>query len=109
VSLKKASDVCPLLPRESVPEVEVKNLTGETIALKKNFGSKPRVLIFYHGCWCPYCNLHLAELQSIEKDILNVGYQIVAVSPDSPQNLKASLEEDKLNYHLFSDTGMKVA
>lgn len=106
---EKATDICPLLPGESIPEVEVRNLTGETIALKKIIGSKPTVLIFYRGGWCPYCNLHLAELQGIEKDILKLGYQVVAISPDAPQNLKASLEEYRLNYHLFSDASMKVA
>lgn len=106
---EKATDISPLLTGESIPEIELKKINGETIALKNITRSKPTVLIFYRGGWCPYCNLHLSELQRIEKDILMLGYQIVAVSPDSGENLKASMDKHKLNYQLLSDSDMKAA
>lgn len=51
----------------------------------------------------------MAELQTIEKDILELGYQIVAISPDSPESLNASLEKHQMKYSLLSDADMKVA
>jgi peroxiredoxin len=38
------------------------------------------------------------------KELLELGYQIVAISLDSPKSLKATKEEDKVNYLLLSDS-----
>ncbi len=64
---------------------------------------KPSVIVFYRGGWCPYCNLHLSELQTIEADVIKAGYQIIAISPDSPESLQASISKNKLSYLLLSD------
>lgn len=105
----KAIDVSPLLIGESVPHVVLRDANGKADSLQMIISRKPAVVIFYRGGWCPYCNLHLAELQSIESEILALGYQIVAVSPDSPENMKASIEKHKLKYKLYSDAAMSVA
>lgn len=106
---QKAIDISPLLIGEKVPDLPVKNLKSEEVSLVTLFAVKNTVLIFYRGGWCPYCNLHLAELQAIENDILNLGYQIIAISPDSPSNLQASLQKHKLNYQLLSDANMELS
>lgn len=105
----RASDISPFLIGEQIPDVELKDIAGETVALKSIIQSRPSVLIFFRGGWCPYCNLYMAELQNVEEDILGMGYQIVTISPDSPDNLNASLDKHKLNYRLLSDADMKVA
>ena len=40
---------------------------------------------------------------AIEKDILELGYQIVAISPDDYRNLKPTIQKDNINYTLLSD------
>lgn len=101
-----ATDIAPLLIGEVAPDMSLVSINGEAVKLNGLLAVKPTVLIFYRGGWCPYCNLHLAELQSIEKDILAVGYQIIAISPDSPDNLKSSLAKHQLAYTLLSDASM---
>lgn len=71
--------------------------------------NKKTVLIIYRGGWCPYCNSQLMEMQEIENQIIALGYQIVAISPDSPKFLKETTKEDKLNYQLFSDSDGKFS
>jgi peroxiredoxin len=61
-------------------------------------------LVFYRGGWCPYCNLHLANLAQIEDQVLAEGYQVIAVSPDSAENLKITEGKDKVKYTLLSDS-----
>lgn len=39
-----------------------------------------------------------------EKQILDLGYQIIAISPDSPENIKITKEKDKVKYTLLSDS-----
>jgi peroxiredoxin len=46
----------------------------------------------------------LSALAEAEKQILDLGYQVVAVSPDSPENLKITEEKDKVKYTLLSDS-----
>jgi peroxiredoxin len=48
--------------------------------------------------------LHLAALAEAEKEILDLGYQIIAISPDAPENLKITEEKDKVKYTLLSDS-----
>jgi peroxiredoxin len=106
---KSPNDVSPLLIGEEIPDVKLADLNGSNIGLKDITKKKPTVLIFYRGGWCPYCNLHLSELQTIEADILKLGYQIVAESPDSHNNLKASISKNQLNYTLLSDASTMAA
>jgi peroxiredoxin len=100
---EKAEDISPLLIGENIPEATVKAPDGNDHQVLELFSQKPTVLLFYRGGWCPYCNTHLAEIQEAETRILELGYQIIGISPDSPDNLKATDEKNKLNYSLYSD------
>ncbi|WP_339838399.1 peroxiredoxin-like family protein [uncultured Flavobacterium sp.] len=101
-------DVSPLLIGEKIPNIEVVNIDGKKIESDKILNKKT-VLIIYRGGWCPYCNNQLADMQEIESDVLELGYQIVAISPDSPKFLKETESKDKLNYALYSDSEGKFA
>ncbi|MBW6484282.1 MAG: AhpC/TSA family protein [Vicingaceae bacterium] len=104
-----ANDISPLLIGENAPDVEVKDINGKATSLKTILTEKPTIVMFYRGGWCPFCNAHLAELQEAEKEINAMGYQMVAISPDSPEKLKESLGKHKLSYKLYSDADLKVA
>ena len=101
--------ISPLLVGEKAPELKLSNIDGGMVSISEIAAAKQTVLIFYRGGWCPYCNVHLAELQSIEQQILAAGYQIVAISPDSPENLKKSIDKNKLTYLLLSDSKSEAA
>ncbi|PTM08268.1 MAG: antioxidant AhpC [Bacteroidetes bacterium] len=96
-------DISPLLIGEKLPDAKLLNENGETINLTDEIAKKNTVLVFYRGGWCPYCNLQLAGLADSEAEILKLGYQIIAVSPDDYRNLKPSGEKNKTNYKLYSD------
>ncbi len=103
------TDITPLLIGEKASELKLTKVDGGSVSLNEIISGKQTVLIFYRGGWCPYCNLHLAELQSIEQQMLAAGYQIIAISPDSPESLKQSIDKNKLNYMLLSDTKSEAA
>ncbi len=98
-----AEDVHPLQVGETIPESIVKTVDGDPVNLSTLISNKPTILVFYRGGWCPYCNQHLAELADIEDQILDAGYQILAVSPDSPENLNKTLDKNEIKYTLLSD------
>lgn len=99
----------PLKAGVKAPNPGLHNLEGKKTDLTTVVGEKPTVLIFYRGGWCPYCNRHLAELGKIEGDLMEMGYQMVAVSPDTPAELNKSTEKGELKYKLFSDSSAQAA
>lgn len=101
---KRATEIIPLLIGEKIPHVTLKSVENATVNLSELIAMKRTVLVFYRGGWCPYCNLHLAALALAEKELLNLGYQIIAISPDGPQSLKVTNNKEKLNYLLLSDS-----
>lgn len=102
-----AQDVRPLLIGSAVPDVTLKAADGSDFSLGAAVVRKPSVLIFYRGGWCPYRNLHLGQLQAAEPELLKLGYQILAISPDRPE--KVSEGAEKVNYTLLSDSAMAAS
>lgn len=102
-------DVSPLLIGEFVPDYNLKNVDGDEVNTKEILSEKPTVLILYRGGWCPYCNVHLSQLQEIENDVIEAGFQILAVSPDNIQNLHGFIEKNNLKYQLLSDPSLAFA
>jgi len=102
-----AEDISPILIGEKLPNANFQNAEGKSIQLKALLEEKPTVLVFYRGGWCPYCNLQLSGLVEIEEDILALGYQIVAISPDDFKNLKTTTENNSTKYRLLSDPNGK--
>ena len=99
----------PLPVGAKVPAARVQSIEGSAVDLATACAEKPTLLIFYRGSWCPYCNRHLAALAEIEPRLLELGYQIIALSPDEATGLKAMAEKNHLNYRLLSDHAMNAA
>lgn len=104
-----AGDIHPLLIGASVPKLVLQTPDGKAFDLNQTVKERPTVLIFYRGGWCPYCNTQLGQLQTIEPELLKLGYQILAISPDRPSKLGESVEKHKLTYTLLSDHAMQAA
>jgi peroxiredoxin len=98
-----AEDISPILIGETLPNANFQNVEGEIVQLKAILEEKPTILVFYRGGWCPYCNVQLSGLVEIEEDILELGYQIVAISPDDYKNLQSTIENNSTRYKLLSD------
>jgi len=99
-----ALDAKPLGVGDRAPNAHLMSIEGKDVRLKQILKKGPTVLIFYRGGWCPYCNAHLADLQNIQPDLQKLGYQIVAVSPDLPGELRKTMDKHSLGYQLVCDT-----
>jgi peroxiredoxin len=98
-----AKEAKPIEVGTAAPDAGLRGLDGNDVTLHAIVAGKPTVLIFYRGSWCPYCNLHLSDLVTVEEELRSLGYQIVAISPDRPEELNKMTAADHLNYRLFSD------
>ncbi len=100
-----ASDgVRPLLLGAALPEANLRTVDGQAITLKGALAGKPAVIVFYRGGWCPYCNTQLSGLRLIRKDLDALGYSLIAISPDTPEELKKTLDGQALDFQLLSDS-----
>ena len=105
---KNAEDISPLLIGERLPEANLLDVEGEDVFLQDILKEKPTILVFYRGGWCPYCNNQLSSLAELEKEILELGFQIVAISPDHYESLKPTVDKGELDYNIYSDSGAKL-
>ncbi|MFO8028916.1 MAG: peroxiredoxin-like family protein [Cyclonatronaceae bacterium] len=104
-----AAAVHPLIIGTDMPEVTLRTISGEPAALREMYPDTPVMVIFYRGGWCPFCSRHLAELATMVEDIHELGLEIVAVSPDSPDQLRESLGGHDTDYTLLSDADRTAA
>lgn len=106
---RKADEVTPLLIGSSVPKVDIYDESGAKQSLPSLTKGQNTVIVFYRGGWCPYCNTQMQELAAVEDKLLDLGYQIIAISPDSPENLVGIEKDGELNYSLYSDSDLAAA
>ncbi|RTY76742.1 AhpC/TSA family protein [Flavobacterium sp. GSP27] len=106
---KLATEIAPLLIGEKIPTFTLKSVENKDVNVTELISKKRTVLVFYRGGWCPYCNAHLAALAEAEKELLDLGYQIIAISPDAPKSLKGTDDKEKLNYLLLSDSAGELS
>jgi peroxiredoxin len=106
---QSAQDICPIKVGQNIPKINLETIAGELFDLNEAVGKKPTLLIVYRGGWCPYCNKHLSRIGEIEQKVLDLGYQIFAVSTDQPEKLKETLAKHKPKYTLLSDHTMEAS
>lgn len=91
------------------PDVRVVDAESRSLSLAEVLGGKPTILIFYRGGWCPYCNKHLAQLAETERQLVDLGYQVVGISPDPVSALHETAGKSDLAYRLYSDRAMEAS
>lgn len=82
---------------------------GELVTLEALLQKGAVVLAFYRGSWCPYCNLQLRALQNRLADIHELGAQLVAISPQVPDQSLSQIEREALEFIVLSDQNADVA
>jgi len=102
------AEIQPILPGSKVSSIEVNSKDGEAVDLTRKLSKGRTVLIFYRGGWCPYCNEHLMDVQNREAELKTLGFNIIAISPDSPKTLLSS-KDLGLEYQSYSDSSLSAA
>lgn len=103
-----AENVTPLLIGQTAPNIKLQTVDGDPVSLKAFTMQKPTVLIFYRGGWCPYCNRQLAGLKDIEGQLDELGYQILAISPETPAQLQEQKLQTKFSVKLLADPDLEA-
>ncbi|QDS94966.1 Putative peroxiredoxin bcp [Roseimaritima multifibrata] len=94
---------------QPAPNFDLPNAIGESVELSALLAGGPVVLMFYRGSWCPYCNLQLRAMQARLADIEKLGGQLVAVSPEIPDESLSLTERAELKFTVLSDKDALIA
>lgn len=88
----------------SAPDVTLPDAMNRPVRLSDLWRRGPVVLIFYRGGWCPYCNLELRAWNEHLPSLKHLGAQLVAVSPQTPDNSLSTSQKNELAYPVLSDS-----
>lgn len=104
-----AADAQPLAVGATAPAAKLRDAQGQTVDLAEQYAARPTVLIFYRGGWCPYCTAHLAEVAKAEAKLIEMGLQVIAVSPDKPEKIAETPNKADFQYQILSDSDMALS
>jgi peroxiredoxin len=94
---------------DRAPDFRLPEARGGYIRLRDLLAKGPVVVSFYRGGWCPYCNLELHALQNALPEIEQLGAQLVAISPQTPDESLSTAEKNELAFAVLSDFGSSTA
>lgn len=91
------------------PAFSLTNAHGNSVSSAELLARGPLVVNFYRGAWCPYCNIELRALQDMLGEIKAEGANLVAISPNLPDNSLSSIEKHGLQFEVLTDAGNSLA
>ncbi|KAA0110338.1 AhpC/TSA family protein [Mycolicibacterium sp. P1-5] len=98
------------LPGTALPDPEVLDKQGNPTRISTLRASRPAVVVFYRGAWCPYCNLTLKAYQdTLVPALAERGVPLIAVSPQKPDGSLSTAEANALTFDVVSDPGNQIA
>ena len=94
---------------QKVENFSLANHNGENIELADLLKKGPIIISFYRGGWCPYCNLELKALNDYLAQFKTQSAQLVAISPQLPDETLSTAQKNDLEFDVLSDVSNKVA
>lgn len=91
-----------------LPKFTIKDVNSETINSDDLF-SKPAILMFYRGNWCPLCMAQIKELASRYRDLEALGVRVALISPQPHNNTVELAKKFDVNFDFLTDEGNEAA
>ena len=102
-------EVTALKRGQAAPDSVLPNAVGLPIRLSDLWKTGPLIVLFYRGGWCPYCNLELRAWQRQLDAVARANTQIVAISPQTPDNSMTTQQKNELSFEVLSDSSLEAA
>jgi peroxiredoxin len=97
-------------PGDPMPDGNLLDVSGQPTTLAAALRSRPAVIVFYRGGWCPYCNIALRTYQAqLAPALAERGIPLVAISPQTPDGSLSTQETKELTFTVLSDPGNQIA
>jgi len=76
---------------------------GKFVESEKLLENGPLVLFFYRGKWCPVCSRYLNNYQDSLRLITDQGFNVVAITPESIENVEQTVKLHNLSFTVIYD------
>ena len=93
---------------DTAPMFTAKDQDGKTVNLKQALKKGPVVMLFYRGQWCPFCNKQLSHFSDSLQMLTAKGASILAITPETGENVKKTIEKTKSSFPVLEDAGMAI-
>lgn len=94
---------------DQFPNFTLPNAKGNDVSLETLLKEGSVVLTFYRGGWCPYCNIALQALQNTLPEIKAKGAQLIAITPETPDNSLTTQEKNELGFEVLTSENNELA
>jgi len=98
-----------LQPGQTAPDFALPNADGVMVRSNALRANGPLVVKFYRGSWCSYCNVEIRALMQVLDDIRALGGDMVAITPEVPDEAAKMTAKHGLAFEVLSDVGNTVA
>jgi peroxiredoxin len=93
---------------DMAPDFTGYDQSGKQTELKKLLEKGPVILFFYRGKWCPVCSKYLNNYQDSIKIITDQGFNVVAITPESIENVEQTVKFHNLTFTVIYDCQEKI-
>jgi peroxiredoxin Q/BCP len=101
------SQTSRLSPGDQAPDFTLSNDTGEQVSLK-NFRGGKVIVYFYPNAMTPGCTTQACDFTDSLDSLKAAGYEVLGISPNTPEKLAKFRERDHLTITLLSDPDKEV-
>jgi thioredoxin-dependent peroxiredoxin len=96
-----------LQPGDIAPAFTLPDADQRPVSLADFAGGRV-IVYFYPAAMTPGCTIQAVDFDAALRDLATAGYQVVGVSPDSPEKLARFREMEHLGFPLLADPDLKV-
>jgi peroxiredoxin len=93
---------------DKAPDFTGYDQTGTQVELKKILEKGPVILFFYRGKWCPVCSRYLNNYQDSLKVLIDQGFNVLAITPESIENVEQTVKLHNLTFTVIYDCQEKI-
>ena len=99
----------PLLGVSKLESVVVKTSSYQDYKIDRALIRRKAILLVFPGSWDPYSIHVLKVLRNVDAELAAMDVQVIAVSADSPIQIKSLLDEHDIPFVVASDPQLQVA
>ena len=92
---------------QQAPDFRGENQHGEQISLNQ-FKGKKAILYFYPKDNTPGCTAEACNFRDHYQELIDKGFEIIGVSPDSMESHQKFMKKNNLPFHLIADTEKEI-
>ncbi|HUX97672.1 MAG TPA: peroxiredoxin-like family protein [Bacteroidales bacterium] len=97
-----------LQPGDKAPDFVGYDQNGIQVELNELLKEGPVVLFFYRGKWCTVCSKVLNDYQDSLNVITGMGFRVIAITPESIENVEQTVKMHNLTYTVIYDCQEKI-